>query len=128
MGVWLWTVGVIYVLMGVRLQPFINASQFSRVLTGWRATPDSIEFKAVVDWMSTFGYDLIAIGAVAIAAAAANPAGRSLVVWVVIAREVLGGVAADVWQIKRGYASRRFYSGFIVFHLAVIVSGLLVLR
>jgi len=67
-------------------------------------------------------------GAVALAAASTDAAGRSLVVWLIIAREILGGVVSDLWLVKRGYASRRFYSGFVVFHLAVIVSGLLVLR
>ncbi len=124
---WLWVVGGVYVLMGVRLQPFLNASQFTRVLSGWQATPASVEFKTAVDWMATFGYDLIAIGAVALAAASTDAPGRSLVVWVIVARELLGGVAADLWLIKRGYANRTFYAGFIVFHLAVIASGLLVL-
>lgn len=129
MRAWLWIVGTIYVLMGIRLQPFLNATQFTRVIKGWHATPLSIEFKVAVDWMATFGFDLIAIGAVAIAAATINhPAGRNLVVWLIITREFLGGVVSDLWLIIRGYANRIFYSGFIVFHVVVILSGLLVVR
>lgn len=124
---WLWVLGCVYVVMGVRLQPVLNARQFTRVLHGWQATPASVEFKTTVDWMATFGYDLIAIGAVALAAASIDAPARSVVVWVVVARESIGGVVPDLRLIRRGYANRAFYAGFVVFHLAVIGSGLLVL-
>lgn len=129
MSDWLWVVGGLYVLLGVRFLPGINGRQFQqqqhRMLPGWTARPESVEFKALVDWQWTFGLDLVAIGVVAIVAAAvASPAEYRYVAWVIVAREALGGILPDTWLIIRGYTSRSFYAGFIVVHAAIIASGL----
>lgn len=124
---WLWAVGGLYVLLGVQFTPAINASQFTRVLRGWTAARDTTEFKAVVDWEWTFGLDLLAIGVVAIVAAAMSVAGLAVMVWVIAARELLGGIVADLRIISGGYADRRVYAGLIVLHVVIIASGLLVL-
>lgn len=124
---WLWAIGGLYVLLGAHFMPAINASQFTRVLRGWTAARDTTEFKAVVDWEWTFGLDLVAIGVVAIVAAAMNVAGLAVMVWVIAARELLGGIVADMQIISGGYADRRVYAGFIVLHVVIIASGLLVI-
>ena len=126
---WMWVVGAVYVLMGIRFLPWINQNQFTRVLSGWNSSAGTTEFKALVDWQATFGLDLVALGAVAIATASiGSPATWPAIVWVIVARELIGGVAPDAWLIRRGYANRMVYTGFIAFHLVVIVSGVRLLR
>ena len=126
---WLWAVGSFYVVLGVRFLPAINGRQVLRVLPNWSAPRESVEFKALVDWQWTFGLDLFAIGLVAIVAAAAGSAADYRnVVWVIVARELIGGVVPDAWLIIRGYTIRSFYAAFIVVHAAIIATGLLVLQ
>ena len=122
---YLWAVGSFYVVLGVRFLPAINGRQVLRVLPGWTASRENVEFKALVDWQWTFGLDLFAIGLVAIVAASTgSAAGYRYVVWVIVARELIGGVVPDAWLIIRGYTIRSFYAGFIVVHAAVIATGL----
>lgn len=125
MRTWLWVVGSFYVLLGVRFFPAINAKQFQRALPNWTASPDSVEFKALVDWQWTFGLDLFAIGLVAIlTAGGGSAAGYRYIVWIIVARESIAGVLPDAWLIVRGYAIRSIYAAFIVVHAAIIASGL----
>ena len=126
---WLWAIGGFYVVLGLRFLPAINGRQVLRVLPSWAAPRASVEFKALVDWQWTFGLDLFAIGLVAIVAAATgSAAGYRYVVWVIVARELIGGVVPDAWLIIRGYTMWSFYAGFIVVHAAIIASGLLLIQ
>src|SRR5579863_10034392 len=115
MKTWLWVVGSFYVLLGVRFLPAINSKQVRSVLPDWTAPPESVEFKALVDWQWSFALDLLAIGLVAVVGAAVGRSvGLPYIVWVVVARELLGGIIPDDWLIMRGYTNRRVYSVFIV--------------
>jgi hypothetical protein len=126
---WMYVVGGFYVLLGTRFLPAINGRQALRMLPAWTASRDSVEFKALVDWQWTFGLDLFAIGVVAIVAAVLGSAeGCRYVVWVIAARESIGGVLPDAWLIIRGYTLRSVYAGFIVVHAAIIASGLALIR
>lgn len=126
---WLWGVGAFYVFLGVRFLPAINGRQLLRVLPSWTAPQASVEFKALVDWQWVFGLDLLAIGVVAVVTAAAgSAAGARYVVWIVVARELLGGILPDAWLIIRGYTVKSLYIGFIVVHAVIIATGLALLR
>jgi len=129
MKTWLWVVGSFYVLLGVRFLPAINSKQFRNVLPDWTAPPESVEFKALVDWQWCFGLDLLAIGLVAVVGAAVGRSvGLPYIIWVVVARELIGGIIPDAWLIMRGYTNRRLYSAFIVIHAAIIATGLAVIQ
>jgi hypothetical protein len=126
---WLCVVGSFYVLLGVRFLPAINSKQLRSVLVDWAAPPESVEFKALVDWQWCFGLDLFAIGLVAIVGAAVGRSvGLPYIIWVVVARELIGGIIPDAWLIMRGYSNRLLYSGFIVVHAAIIATGLAVIH
>lgn len=129
MSIWLWAIGSFYVLLGARFLPAVNGKQVLRVLPGWSAPRESVEFKALVDWQWTFGLDLFAIGLVAIVAAAVgSSAGYRYVVWVIVARELIAGIIPDAWLIMRGYTNAPLYGGFIVVHAGIIASGLALLQ
>lgn len=129
MSNWLWVVGSFYVLLGVRFLPAINGKQVLHVLPDWRAPRESVEFKALVDWQWTFGLDLFAIGLVAIIGAAIGTStGIRYIAWVIVARELIGGIIPDAWLIVRGYTNSGLYGGFIIVHAAIIASGLALIR
>lgn len=126
---WLWAIGGFYMVLGLRFLPAINGRQVLRALPSWSAPHASVEFKALVDWQWTFGLDLFAIGLVAVVAAAAgSAAGYRYVVWIIVARELIGGIIPDAWLIIRGYTISAFYAGFIVVHAAIIATGLLLIQ
>lgn len=130
---WMTVVGAIYVLMGLRLLPWINGAMIEAGL-GDAAAPgiDIVSgtafFEFAVDWMGILGLDLIVLGGVLLYAARTDPVRHRLLVVVVVWQEAIRGVAADVWIMNRDYASVGFYVGFILFHLVLIVTGLRVLQ
>jgi hypothetical protein len=125
-------VGVIYVLMGVRLLPWINGPMIEAGLNdtaapGLDLTADPHFFDFALDWMATLGLDLLVLGG-ALLFAAANPFTHRIVAHVVIWQEALRGVAADLWMTTRPYANAAFYFAFAAFHVVVIVTGIRALR
>lgn len=122
---WMRIVGVFYLLLAIRLLPVINAGQFAAGLRNFTASPNSTEFKAIVDWMFTFGLDLGVVGALLLIAAR-DPLKNLILVQLVIAQEALRGVVADLWFISRGWVVTSFYVGFIIVHLLIIGTGLAV--
>lgn len=125
---WLWAVGGLYVLLALNFTSQLKAPQLTRVVVGWTAAPGSTESKVVVDWMWTFGLDLLAIGVVAIVAAGVGAtASFPTLVWLIGAREFFGGVVSDAWFIRRGCYNRHVYAGLIALHLVIIGSGLVLL-
>jgi hypothetical protein len=129
---WMQVVGVIYVLMGVRLLPWINGPMIEAGLNdaaapGIGLTADTAFFEFALDWMTTLGLDLLVLG-VALLVASRNPFAHRIVAHVVIWQEALRGVAADLWMTTRPYASATFYLLFALFHVVVIVTGVRALR
>jgi hypothetical protein len=129
---WMQVVGVIYVLMGVRLLPWINGPMIEAglndtVAPGIDLTADTAFFEFALDWMTTLGLDLLVLG-VALLVASRNPFAHRIVAHVVIWQEALRGVAADLWMTTRPYASATFYLLFALFHVVVIVTGVRALR
>ena len=130
---WMYVVGAIYVLMGVRLLPWINGSMIESGLgdvaaPGIDLEPESSFFQFAVDWMGVLGLDLIVLGVALLYAARNDPARHRLLIHVVIWLEATRGVLVDVWIISRSYSSAGFYVGFIVFHLVLIGTGVAALR
>jgi hypothetical protein len=129
---WMQVVGVIYVLMGVRLLPWINGPMIEAGLNDIAApgldltiSPDFLDF--ALDWMATLGLDLLVLGG-ALLFAARNPFAHRVVAHIVIWQEALRGVAADLWMTTRPYANPTFYFAFAAFHVVVIVTGVRALR
>lgn len=130
---WMYVVGVVYLLMGARLLPWINGAMIESGLgdvaaPGVELQAGSSMFDFAVDWMGVLGLDLLVLGVALIYAASTDPVAHRIVAHVVIWQEAVRGVLADVWVISRPYAAAGFYLGFIVFHLIVIVTGVIALR
>jgi hypothetical protein len=129
---WMVAVGIFYVVLGVRLLPFVNgpmieAMGIDAIYTGGDLEVGTPAFGLVVDWMGTFGISLLAMGGVLLVAAR-TPRDNRLLVHLVIWHEVGAGVLADAWYVLQGDVTTGFYLGFIVVHLVVIATGVRALR
>jgi hypothetical protein len=124
---WMRVVGVFYVAIGVRAIPLINEQQVAIVIPGLEVGPQTVAFKALMDWIFLFGVDTLIIG-VMLFVGSRRPGRATLLVQTVLVLEAVRGVAFDVYLILRGYAPEPFYLGFIVVHLVIIGTGLLALR
>lgn len=128
---WMAAVGVFYVLLGLRLLPWINGPMIDRfrdqISPGAIPAAGTAAFALLIDWMATFGLDLLVLGAVLIVAAGRAFEHRVLV-YVVIGQELVRGVLADLWFAARPFNSAAFYVGFMIVHAVIIVAGLWALR
>ncbi len=123
---WMRIVGVLYLLLGIGFVPFLNELRI-RSLVPITAGPETIEYKALIDWTFVFGLDLIVIGSMLIYGAR-NPLRNIILVQTVVLLELIRGILDDIYYITRGYASVPFYIGFIVVHMLIIVTGVLFWR
>ncbi len=124
---WMRFVGAFYLLLGIGFIPFINEARLPLMLPTFTASPNTVEYKALIDWTFVFGLDLLVIGAVLIYGAR-NPLKNVILVWLVIWLEAIRGILDDIYYISRGYVSVPFYVGFIVVHAIIIVTGIIFLR
>lgn len=123
---WLRIVGVVYVALGLGFLPALNAARLPRLLPGFDAPVGRVAFRALLDYTLMFGLDLVVIGAFLLVAAR-SPQRAAPVVWLVLALELVRGIFDDVYMLAQGY-SPPIYVGFIVLHVAIIVTGLVSLR
>jgi hypothetical protein len=129
---WMQVVGVVYVLMGLRLLPWINGPMIEAGLNdvaapGLDLTVNAFFLDFALDWMAILGLDLLVLGG-ALLFAVRNPLAHRIVAHVVIWQEALRGVAVDLWMTTRPYANATFYLAFAAFHVVVIVTGIRALR
>ena len=69
-----------------------------------------------------FGIEIGVIG-VALLLASRNPLRYLFLVWIVLALELLRGIAHDMYIVARGYAPVGFYVGFAIVHIVIIATG-----
>lgn len=129
---WMVAVGIFYLLLGIRLLPWINGPMIEglgidTVYLGGDLATDSTAFAFLLDWMATFGLDLIVLGAFLLVASR-DPVRNRLFAHLVIWHELVAGVLDDAWFISRDYVADGFYLAFIGVHLVVIVTGIRALR
>ena len=128
---WMRVVGAFYILLGVRLLPWFNAPMVERfgdlASPGVVLEPGTPVFSFVIDWMATFGLDLVVLGVV-LMLAARRAWDHRILAYVVIGQEAVRGILADVWFAARPFNSTSFYLGFLVVHAAVIATGVWALR
>jgi len=122
---WLRVVGSFYVLLTLfNLALLIVNPGFYRASLPFPA--DELAVRAFVDAWLIFILELGALG-LAMLIASRNPAGSRQLIWAILFAEVLRGIVGDIIWLGRGY-SVAMYGGFIVLHVVVIATGILVLR
>lgn len=73
-----------------------------------------------------FGFEMLVVGA-ALFVASRNAWSNRIIAFMVLSLELFRGVVDDVVWIANGYPAG-IYIGWIIFHTAVIVTGVLALR
>lgn len=124
---WMRAVGAFYVALGVINLPFVLTGRLEGQYPSLGAPLDSVAVKALVDTWFLFGIEIGVIG-VALIVASRNAGRYVVLVWVVLALELLRGIAHDMYLLTRGYASVGFYLGFAIVHLVIIATGFSVAR
>ena len=124
---WMRIVGGVNLLLGLGFIPFVNAQRLGLIFPPLEAGPDTIVYRALIDWMFLFGLDLTVVGA-ALLYWSRDPARARPLVGLAIALELVHGTGFDLYYATRGYVSVPFYLGFAAVHLIAVVSGVVLLR
>lgn len=122
---WVRSIGAFYLLLAVVnvFNTFIAPTSFAQ-MEGFGTNPDVV--KAFVVGWSPFAFEIIGI-ATFLLWASRDPLKYLGAVWVLIWLEFFHGVLDDMYLIASGL-SVGFYVAFIVVHLIIIVTGILVVR
>lgn len=123
---WMRIVGGFYVLLGLFNTPPVISARFAAQYPDLGLAVDSAAAQALVDVWFMFGLEVAVIG-VALVWLSRDPLRALPLVWVVLGLELVRGVADDPYLLVRGY-DPVVYLGWIVIHLAIVVTGLLSIR
>lgn len=125
---WMRLVGAIFLLLGVGFIPPINEARVPFAFPFAEGAEGTLLFKAFIDYSFAFGIDLLVLGGF-LWWAAKRPSNHIWLVWLVVWTEAFR-VIGDAWALTRGYPESMnwVFSGFIAFHIAVVVTGVLAAR
>jgi len=125
---WFRIVGIFYLLLTLMniWALFLGGGQMFADTLPTPMNTDTLAIRAFADAWMVFVFELGVLGALALAASR-RPVQNRIMAWVIIWAEVFRGILADAIWITRGYAVSS-YAGFIVIHLIIIVTGILILR
>lgn len=124
---WFRIVGLVYVVLGVTFIPFINTTRVETLVPGFDGAVDGTAWNGFVDYLFMFGLEEIVLGVFLIAVASLRPSRYAPLVWLLVAFSVIRGIGHDVYMIANGYSLVNNLV-FIALHLAIIVSGVLIVR
>jgi hypothetical protein len=120
-------VGGLNLLLGLGFIPFVNERRLGIILPALEAGPDTIVYRALIDWMFLFGLDIVVVAA-ALLYWSRDPEHARPLVWLAIALELVHGSGFDLYYTTRGYVSVPFYIGFAAMHFIAVVTGVALLR
>jgi hypothetical protein len=123
---WFRATGIIYLVLGLSWVPAFSALSFDTKITNFDAPIGGTAYNGFLDWMLTFGLDLLVTG-VFLIIASWRPARYLPFVWLIVALEAIRGIADDLYMIARGYSVASNVA-FIVLHAAIIVTGVVFAR
>lgn len=126
---WMRIVGSLYVINGLALFVlYLNEGLQETLVT--QAVPGADPDHPLAQWgldiWLLFGFEMLVVGAT-LFVASRNAWSNRIIVFMVLGLEFFRGVVDDVVWIASGYPPP-IYIGWIIFHTAVIVTGVLALR
>ena len=124
---WMRIVGGVNLLLGLGFIPFVNEQRLGLIFPVLEAGPDTVVYRALIDWMFLFGLDLAVVGA-ALLYWSRDPKRARPLVWLAIALELVHGTGFDLYYATRGYVSVPFYMGFAAVHLTAVATGVALVR
>lgn len=124
--VWMRTVGGFYVVLGLFNTPPVIVARFPAQYPSLGVAIESRPAQALLDVWFMFGLEVAVIGVV-LMIAARDPVRHIVLVWTVLALEIVRGIADDLYMLTRGYDVAP-YVIWIALHTVVVASGLWALR
>lgn len=121
-------VGLIYLLLGIGFIPPVNEARAPLAFPFTEGADGTALFNAFIDYSFAFGIDLLVVGGFLLWASR-NPNQHTWLVWLVVWTEA-ARIVGDAWAMTRGYPESMnwVFAGFIVFHLAVVATGIRLVR
>ncbi len=123
---WMRIVGGFYVLLALFNTPPVISARFAAQYPDLGLAVDAAAAQALVDVWFMFGLEVAVIG-IALVWLSRDPLRALPFVRVVLALELVRGVADDLYLLARGQ-DPAVYLGWIVIHLVIVVTGLLAIR
>jgi hypothetical protein len=123
---WLRVVGAVYLVLGSTFLPFVNSGRVETLVPGFDGAEGGAAWSGFVDYLLMFGLEELVLG-VFLIVASFRPSCFTPLVWLVCSLSVVRGIGHDVYMISQGYSLANNLV-FIALHLAIIVSGALLLR
>lgn len=125
---WFRIVGVFYLILTfVNIYAlFLSDGQIFGDTLPSPVNADPLAIRAFMDAWMVFVFEFGVLGVMALVASR-SPLQHRIMAWVVIWAEVFRGVVADAIWIGRGYSTVS-YGVFIVVHLVIVVTGILLVR
>jgi hypothetical protein len=121
---WFRVVGIVYVVLGVTFVPAINAGRIELLVPGFDG--GAIAARGLVDYLFMFGLEELVLGSFLVVASF-RPRWWEPLVWLLVALSAIRGIGHDAYMIASGY-SVLTNTAFAIFHLALIATGLVLLR
>lgn len=123
---WFRVVGAVYLVLGSTFLPFINSGRVPTLVPGFDGAQGGAAWSGFVDYLLMFGLEELVLG-VFLIAASFRPGWFTPLVWLVCSLSVVRGIGHDVYMISQGYSLVNNLV-FIALHVAIIVSGAVLLR
>ncbi|MEX2599767.1 MAG: BphX family protein [Dehalococcoidia bacterium] len=123
---WMRIVGGFYVAMGLFNTPFIIQARLPVQYPDLGVAVESAAAQALMDVWFMFGLEAMVIGA-ALLYFSRDPLRHAALVWTVLSLELVRGIADDLYLLARGY-DPLIYSGWILIHSVIIITGVIFLR
>jgi hypothetical protein len=124
---WMRLVGGFFILTGLFNTPPVIVARMNNHYPTLGLDSGHVALAIITDLWFMFGVETAVIGLMLIVGSAC-PLRNKLLVQTVLLLELTRGVLTDIYWITRGYSESLFYIGFIVVHLAIIVTGWYALR
>jgi hypothetical protein len=123
---WFRIVGALYLFLGCTFIPAFNVTRLDTLVPGFDGAVDGPAWRGFLDYTFMFGAELLVLGAFLIVASF-RPGWFTPLVWLLCAMSVVRGVGHDLYMIASGYTLVGNLL-LIAMHVAIIASGLLLLR
>jgi hypothetical protein len=123
---WFRIVGAVYVALGITFLPAINTGRVEMLVPGFDGDPGGPAWDGFVDYLLMFGLEEIVLGSFLVLASFL-PRWWEPLVWLLVSLSVVRGIGHDLYMIANGYSVLSNVA-FVVLHLAIIGTGVLLLR
>jgi len=123
---WFRVVGAVYAVLGATFIPVINTARVDILVPGFDGARGGPAWNGFVDYLLMFGLEELVLGAFLIFASF-RPRWWTPLVWLLVLLSVVRGIGHDLYMIASGYSVLSNVL-FIVLHLAIISTGVVLLR